>query len=100
MNSTVTCSHIPSILNVCIFSRLGIVPSNNASCISNLGASSFLTEMGSPKKRKPDPVIQNNSKSAKRVRKSKEDTQKETQKEIEDLAALEKENKELEDEET
>jgi len=76
-----------------------MAPPNNASCISDLGAS-FLTKMGSLKKRKPDPEIQNNNKGVKRIRKKKKDTQKEIQKEIEDLAALEKENKELEDEET
>jgi len=76
-----------------------MAPPNNASCISDLGAT-FLTEMGSPKKRKADPEIQNNNENAKRKRKNKKDTQMEIQKEIEDLAALEKENKELEDEET
>jgi len=83
-----------------------MAPPNNASCTSDLNlnttsclGASFLTEMGSPKKRKPDPEIQNNNKGVKRIRKSKKDTQMADQKEIEDLAALEKENKELENEE-
>jgi hypothetical protein len=98
-----------------------MAPPNNASCISdhNLNTatslgSSYLTqvlrpatldsiqiavEMGSPKKRKPDPEIQNNDKSAKRMRKSKKDTQMIIQMEIEEVNALERENKELEEEE-
>jgi len=92
-----------------------MAPSNNASCISDLNlGSSYLTEvlrpatldspqiaveMGSPKKRKPDPEIQNNDKSTKRIRKSKKDIQMTIQMEIEEVNALEKENKELEDEE-
>jgi len=97
-----------------------MAPPNNAPCISDLNlntASSslgstylpevlrpatldspqFAEEMGSPKKRKPE--IQNNEKSAKRTKKSKKDTQMEIQMEIEEVKALEKENKELEDEE-
>ena len=95
-----------------------MAPPNNASCLSDLNlntapslGSSYLTEvlrpatldcpqidieMGSPKKRKAGPEIQ---KSAKRIRKSKKDLQRTIQMEIEEVIALEKENKELEDEE-
>ena len=95
-----------------------MAPPNNASCLSDLNlntapslGSSYLTEvlrpatldcpqidieMGSPKKRKASPEIQ---KSAKRIRKSKKDLQITIQMEIEEVNALEKENKELEDEE-
>jgi len=97
-----------------------MAPPNNASCISDLNVnntasclgSSYLTEvlrpatldspqisveMGSPKKRKLE--SQNNNKSVKRIRKSKKDLQMTIQMEIEEVNALEKENKALEDEE-
>ena len=101
-------------------SAVSMAPPNNASCLSDLNlntasspgfGTSYLTEvlrpvtldcpqidieMGSPKKRKASPEIQ---KSAKRIRKSKKDLQITIQMEIEEVNALEKENKELEDEE-
>jgi len=95
-----------------------MAPPNNASCISDLNlntascfGSSYLTEdlrpatldnaveMASSKKRKSGPEIQNNNKSVKRMRKSKKDIQMTIQMEIEEVNALEKENKALEDEE-
>jgi len=90
-----------------------MAPPNNASCLSdlNLNTASCLipatldnleipgNNMGSPNKRKPDPAIQTCNKSAKRAKKSKKDIQMTIRMEIEELDALEKENKELEEEE-
>jgi len=97
-----------------------MVPPNNAPCISDLNLNTasplgsttylpevlrpatldspqFAAEMGSPKKRKPE--MQNKDKNTKRIKKSKKDTQMAIQMEIEEVKALEKETKELEDEE-
>ena len=57
-------------------------------------------ENGSSRKRKPDPAVQNTNKSAKKPRERRKEAQLVIQKEIEELDALEKENKELDDEET